>query len=123
DKNNLDISQYLTLNYDISALFIYDPEKKGLKPFYPLNRILNDYEDKREIPFGFGENLLSIFDIKDNEKSQDNQLINMKNYIEYMIKTKWSKQWIGDLIPETVEHSQRHSKRLMDFTASLINII
>ncbi len=37
-----------------------NPEK-GLKPFNPLNRILNDYEDKREIPFGFGENLLSIF--------------------------------------------------------------
>ncbi len=36
DKNNLDISQYLTLNYDISALFIYDPEKKGFKTFLPI---------------------------------------------------------------------------------------
>ncbi len=40
-----------------------------------------------------------------------------------MIRKVWSLQWIGDQIPETVEDSQRHSKRLMEFTVNLVNTI
>ncbi|PNR87489.1 hypothetical protein HWHPT5561_09400 [Petrotoga sp. HWH.PT.55.6.1] len=115
----LDIKDFLNLPEEIANVFSFI-DSYQLKPFYPLARILSDYEEKRELPFGIGKNLLDVFEVDDGNKEKTREL---KEYIENMIITKWSKQWIGDLIPETVEHSQRHSKRLMDFTASLINIL
>ncbi|HOI64298.1 MAG TPA: hypothetical protein PKX57_08740, partial [Mesotoga sp.] len=67
--------------------------------------------------FGYGEDFLKLLD---NDYSCTE---NYKNYLRKMIREVWSLQWIGDQIPETVEHSQRHSKRLMEFTVNLINTI
>lgn len=119
EKNNtINLNDFLQMNSKISKLFAKD-SNDSFKPFYPLTQILDDYQDKRDMPFGFGDGFLQIF------YSEDQPVImkNMRNYIESMTKQKWSKQWIGDLIPETVEHSQRHSKRLLDFTANLLNVI
>jgi hypothetical protein len=119
NDNTLDIKDFLNLPEEIANVFSFI-DSYQLKPFYPLTKILSDYEEKRELPFGVGKNLLDVFEVDDVNKEKTREL---KEYIENMITTKWSKQWIGDLIPETVEHSQRHSKRLMDFTASLINVL
>ncbi|KAF2961314.1 hypothetical protein [Fervidobacterium sp. 2310opik-2] len=80
--------------------------------FYPIEKIEKSFKEKREMPFGYGEKYLNLI--------EDERL---KNYIREGILKKWSLMWIGDQIPETVEHSQRHSKRLMEFTVNLINVI
>jgi hypothetical protein len=43
----------------------------------------------------------------------------VRDYLENCIKTAWSQLWLGDQIPETVEHSRRHSKRLMELAGNL----
>ena len=43
----------------------------------------------------------------------------LKTYLEGLLSDEWAELWLGDQIPETVEHSRRHSKRLMEFTANL----
>ncbi|HOO74712.1 MAG TPA: hypothetical protein PLS66_05430 [Tepiditoga sp.] len=102
---------YLNLPSMITRIY-QKSYSENYEPFYPLDKIGNMYKSKREIPFGYGENLIKFL------KNED-----LIKYLTEGIKKKWSNMWIGDLIPETVEHSQRHSKRLMDFTVKLINII
>ncbi len=87
-------------------------EQDALISLLPIKEILSRYEESRKMPFGYGEELLNY--IEDTEKRQ---------WIRDKIFTRWALQWIGDQIPETVEHSQRHSKRLMEFTVNLINTI
>ncbi|MBL3592504.1 MAG: hypothetical protein JMJ93_03215 [Synergistaceae bacterium] len=41
------------------------------------------------------------------------------DYIEERIQKEWAELWLGDQIPETVEHSRRHSKRLMEIAANV----
>ena len=36
------------------------------------------------------------------------------DYLRQCVTEHWAELWIGDQIPETVEHSRRHSKRLME---------
>jgi hypothetical protein len=42
----------------------------------------------------------------------------VRRYLEDCIKDPWSQLWLGDQIPETVEHSRRHSKRLMELAGN-----
>ncbi len=91
---------------------IYNKSDDKIISFYPVKKMIEQYDKKREIPFGFGERLLNF--ISD---------LRLRNYVEDGIKKKWTSLWLGDLIPETVEHSQRHSKRLIDFTLNLINVL
>ncbi|SMG45257.1 CRISPR-associated protein (Cas_APE2256) [Dethiosulfovibrio salsuginis] len=42
------------------------------------------------------------------------------NYMEKLIETRWSDLWMGDQIPETVEHSRRHSKRIMEIAGNVM---
>ncbi|HAA86391.1 MAG TPA: hypothetical protein DCE14_08625 [Kosmotogaceae bacterium] len=83
-----------------------------LRSVIPLDRVDAGYQEARKMPFGYGEEFLKLLGDK-----------NKQDYIKKMVATKWSLQWIGDQIPETVEHSQRHSKRLMEFTVNLVNTI
>jgi hypothetical protein len=39
------------------------------------------------------------------------------DYMKGRIAEGWAELWLGDQIPETVEHSRKHSKRLMETTA------
>lgn len=45
-----------------------------------------------------------------------------RDYIEKLIRGPWSYLWLGDQIPETVEHSRRHSKRLMEMAGNLYRV-
>ncbi len=42
------------------------------------------------------------------------------NYVEKLIETRWSDLWMRDQIPETVEHSGRHSKRIMEIAGNVM---
>jgi dihydroneopterin aldolase len=108
NKNFEKIYEYLPKN--IQSLYYKNNE--NLKEFFPVEMILKSYKERRDMPFGYGESYLSF--IKNDELS---------NYIKYGIFNKWTHMWVGDLIPETVEHSQRHSKRLMEMTVKIIRII
>lgn len=117
ENKSIDIKDFLSLPENFKNIFTQIDGK--IKSFYPIKEIIKNYQDKRDMPFGYGDGFLQIF----NSKEQVDIMKKMRNYIETMTKQKWSKQWIGDLIPETVEHSQRHSKRLLDFTVNLLNVI
>lgn len=84
--------------------------KLGINTPLPLDDIFNKYSEARRMPFGYGQRFIDLI----NEKK-------MRKFIIDKITQKWNLMWIGDQIPETVEHSQRHSKRLMEFTVNLIN--
>ncbi|ODN30758.1 hypothetical protein [Fervidobacterium thailandense] len=90
---------------------------KGFYSFYDLSSIRRKYLEKKEMPFGYGESLINVI-YQNSVKSKA-----LRTYLENGIIRKWAYLWIGDLIPETVEHSQRHSKRLMEFTKNLLNVM
>ncbi len=107
-----------TLNYNIFTILpeflkeLFSISEDGSLITVPLiKEIKNKYENSRKMPFGHGENFISLIQNEDMEA-----FLNKKIPL-------WSLKWIGDLIPETVEHSQRHSKRLMEFGFSLIRVI
>ena len=74
--------------------------------------LLESYYKAREKPYGTGEYLFNkLRKCKDGDKWAD--------YLQSLLTHNWSHLWAGDQIPETVEHSRRHSKRLMEFAANL----
>lgn len=46
----------------------------------------------------------------------------LADYLESCIDRHWAELWLGDQIPETVEHSRRHSKRLMEIGGNLFRV-
>ena len=76
------------------------------------NALLKSYDAARKKPYGTGEELFNrLRSCTDGEAWAD--------YLEDLLVQKWSNLWMGDQIAETVEHSRRHSKRLMEFAANL----
>lgn len=74
--------------------------------------LLKSYDAARKKPYGTGEELFNrLRSCTDGEAWAD--------YLEDLLVQKWSNLWMGDQIAETVEHSRRHSKRLMEFAANL----
>ncbi|HNT96334.1 MAG TPA: hypothetical protein PKM99_09500 [Thermotogota bacterium] len=116
EGRNISYRDYLKIPQPLRNLFNLVSSKynesEPMISLLPIKGILAKYEESRKMPFGYGEELLNYID--DTEKRQ---------WIRNKIFTGWALQWIGDQIPETVEHSQRHSKRLMEFTVNLINTI
>ena len=110
-ESKMSTEDYLKLPDMITKVYQLN-QSKDFEPFYSIDRIGRMYKSKKEVPFGYGENLINFV------KNSD-----LESYLTQGIKKKWTNMWIGDLIPETVEHSQRHSKRLMDFTVKLINVM
>ena len=117
ERNHLKYSEYCSLPETFRNLYTASSNEDYLTSSLPLNVIESKYRKARGLPFGYGEDFLKLLD---NDYSCTE---NYKNYLRKMIREVWSLQWIGDQIPETVEHSQRHSKRLMEFTVNLINTI
>ncbi|MBR0247613.1 MAG: hypothetical protein IJQ70_01435 [Synergistaceae bacterium] len=74
--------------------------------------LLKSYEKAREKPYGTGEELFRR--LRKCEGGNE-----WADYIQELLTCKWSNLWLGDQIPETVEHSRRHSKRLMELAANL----
>lgn len=75
--------------------------------------LISSYKAAREKPFGIGIELFNRLKACGEEGKA------WAGYIEDLLVHNWAHLWLGDQIPETVEHSRRHSKRLMEFTANL----
>ena len=104
-ENYLSLPGFFKDLFDLSS-------RLGINTTLPLDEIFERYNEARKMPFGYGQRFIELIN---DEK--------MKKFIKEKISKKWNLMWIGDQIPETVEHSQRHSKRLMEFTVNLINTI
>ncbi|OAA32502.1 hypothetical protein AT15_00035 [Kosmotoga arenicorallina S304] len=113
-EGKLSYSDYSLLPQLFKNIFM--PEEKGdYASVLPLKEIFAKYTQARKMPFGYGEEFFKLI-----STDPDDPRI---KYLRKKITTQWSLQWIGDQIPETVEHSQRHSKRLMEFTVNLVNVL
>ena len=75
--------------------------------------LLESYRKAREKPYGTGEYLF------DRLRKCGENGTKWADYLQLLLVHNWSQLWAGDQIPETVEHSRRHSKRLMEFAANL----
>jgi len=117
ERDHLKYSEYCSLPETFRNLYTASSHESDLTSSLPLHVIESKYRKARGLPFGYGEDFLKLLD------SDYSCTENYKNYLRKMIREVWSLQWIGDQIPETVEHSQRHSKRLMEFTVNLVNTI
>ena len=74
--------------------------------------LLKSYAMAREKPYGTGEEMFRrLRQCKDGNSWAD--------YLQELLVSKWGELWLGDQIPETVEHSRRHSKRLLELAANL----
>ncbi len=109
-------TRYTQLPQSMKDLYTFLPtpieDDNHIVSILPIKKIMESYNQAREMPFGYGVKFLDMI-----EKPEWRRWIQKKTF------TTWSLQWIGDQIPETVEHSQRHSKRLMEFTVNLIHTI
>lgn len=78
--------------------------------------LLKSYEKAREKPYGTGEELFRRL----RECDGGNE---WADYLQELLVSRWGELWLGDQIPETVEHSRRHSKRLMELGANLFRCV
>ena len=115
---------YASLDEEISILKAIQSDKDVVADDKSLPRwvqdskaladvLLKSYETARRKPYGTGE---ALFDILRDYSDQGGA---WADYLDDLLAQKWSQLWLGDQIPETVEHSRRHSKRLMEFAANL----
>ncbi|MBN2220537.1 MAG: hypothetical protein JW697_09725, partial [Kosmotogaceae bacterium] len=123
ERNHLKYSEYCSLPETFRNLYTASSYENDLTSSLPLDVIESKYRKARGLPFGYGEDFLRLLDNNKCTEDCKKRAEAYKNYLREMIRKVWSLQWIGDQIPETVEHSQRHSKRLMEFTVNLINTI
>ncbi len=79
--------------------------------------LLERHGKKREYEGGHGRYLLG----KLREYGSEGRLY--ADYLQKRIAGNWSELWLGDQIPETVEHSRRHSKRLMEVAGNLFRCV
>ncbi|WP_153020798.1 hypothetical protein [Kosmotoga sp. DU53] len=114
---SISYSQYAVIPQIFRDIYSTSSSADKLESILPLSKIFEEYKNARKLPFGYGEEYFKLI-LRDNP--DDHKKI---EYLRKKIRNAWSMQWIGDQIPETVEHSQRHSKRLMEFTVNLINAI
>ena len=81
------------------------------RPLAPM--LIKSYERGRRQPCGTGA---ALFDRLRNAGDRGRHLA---QHLERLLAENWAELWMGDQIPETVEHSRRHSKRLMEFASNL----
>ncbi|MDK2954408.1 MAG: hypothetical protein PWQ27_1791, partial [Kosmotoga sp.] len=113
---SISYSQYAVIPQIFRDIYSTSSSPDKLESILPLRKIFKEYKNVRKLPFGYGEEYFKLI-------SRNNPDDPRVEYLREQIRNIWSMQWIGDQIPETVEHSQRHSKRLMEFTVNLINAI
>ncbi len=81
------------------------------RPLAPM--LIKSYERGRRQACGTGAALFDrLRDTGDKGRS-------LAQHLEKLLAENWAELWMGDQIPETVEHSRRHSKRLMEFASNL----
>ncbi len=83
------------------------PDEDGIHPLALAKTLVTYYKENRHRTGGIGRGLL------------DQLKRPTQKYFEKRITNEWSELWMGDQIPETVEHSRRHSKRLMELGGNL----
>ena len=81
------------------------------RPLAPM--LIKSYERGRRQACGTGA---ALFDRLRNAGDRGRRLA---QHLEKLLAENWAELWMGDQIPETVEHSRRHSKRLMEFASNL----
>ena len=113
-----------TLDEEISLLKAIGSRKEDLesnmgvpqwvsdtRPLAPM--LIKSYERGRRQACGTGAALFDrLRDTGDRGRS-------LAQHLEELLAENWAELWMGDQIPETVEHSRRHSKRLMEFASNL----
>lgn len=78
----------------------------------PFGRILSELMEERLTYFSrYGKGLLLTDRVKDDD---------LRRLLEGNIKEKWQYIWLGDRIPETVEHARGHAQRLLSLAAQLL---
>ncbi len=82
----------------------------GESKLHLVDNLTEQYETGRYKLTGVGMGLLNRLKRKD---------AHLGRYFEENITGMWSELWMGDQIPETVEHTRRHSKRLMEIAENL----
>lgn len=102
---------YRTLPPKVQRFFLAQP-RGGVHLKSPFGRTLTrDYQERRHLRFGYGEPLLARF----TDQARRGKL-------EQLIQGKWDYLWLGDQIPETVEHTRGHSARLMELARDLLDL-
>jgi len=108
-------SVYYTLPRRIKSFYEPKSQKKQEEWFFGKSAygkmISQDYLEERRSRFGWGETLLSYFSDE-----------NARKKIQGLIVGEWEYLWLGDQIPETVEHTRRHSSRLMELARELFQL-
>lgn len=87
---------------------LFDHDQHGVSVQNGFGRILKEFYDNNRLRrFGYGARLMQYLE-KHRQKN-----------LEELIPS-WEHIWIGDGIPETVEHSRGHNARLLVFAADLL---
>ncbi|WP_040382339.1 hypothetical protein [Dethiosulfovibrio peptidovorans] len=107
-ENRKGILDNKTLPRWVSGLFV-DGQPSSL-----VDSLIEQYEKGRNQVTGSGKELLTRLKAIDSD---------LGTYLERLIQTSWSELWMGDQIPETVEHSRRHSKRLMEIAGNFLRAL
>jgi len=82
-----------------------------------VNALHDYYEAQRKKGGAYGSALLDV--LREKEEGSKGLGTPWYDYLKQCIAEPWSELWLGDQIPETVEHSRRHSKRLMELASYL----
>ena len=91
---------------------LYEKRDTGYSKSALAKVLSEEYIKNRRRRFGYGAPLLG--------KIRDEDL---RKKLEGYITGKWEHLWIGDQIPETVEHSRGHSLRLLELAYQLLEIV
>lgn len=106
---------YRALPEKFRQFFLSQPEQGPEGPVHrmsPFGRMIaEDYRQSRHLRFGYGKPLL--------ERFEDQAL---RARVERLVQTEWQYLWLGDQIPETVEHTRGHSARLLELARDLIGL-
>jgi hypothetical protein len=88
-----------------------NPEKYLRSAFGTM--IAESYDADRHLRYGYGGPLLERFgDVH----------LGFGVKLDKILTTRWNYLWLGDQIPETVEHSRGHSARLMELARDLLDL-
>lgn len=106
----------------VQGLLLKKEIPEGGKESYEVSSLattlIDHFEQNRRKNTGVGRRLLDMLQEKDTQNSSQGE--QFRKYLEERIKDEWGELWMGDQIPETVEHSRRHSKRLMEIGGHLL---
>ena len=92
-------------------------EGEGYSTSHLSTTLIDHFAANRRKNSGVGRRLLDMLAEGERNSSLGDAL---RSYLEARIQKEWAELWMGDQIPETVEHSRRHSKRLMEIGGHLL---